>query len=262
MNVSFEKWKGWDAVKCTSGQHTVVIGTSAGPRILSLRCNGGENLLYEDHTDFGVGAWRMYGGHRFTIAPENDDSYYPDNEPCEVTMEDTAIHITAQQRSNGLMLSLVISESPEGGFYIDHVLVNGGSSDWSGALWAITCVLRSHILTGSCQTKAINFWPGTDASKWKQADGKIGVENGDFRGKAGWYSAAPELSAVSTKGKFTITSPDKTVPELCVDNGSNVEIFVCAGWAELETLSEKYIVAQGGSVVHRQRWQFITREHY
>ncbi len=262
MNVSFEKWKDWDAITCTVGQNTMVIGISAGPRILSLCCNGGESILYEDHTDFGVGAWRMYGGHRFTIAPENDDSYEPDNEPCEVTIEDKAIHVTARQRSNGLALSLVISESPQGGFYIDHVLLNNGSADWEGALWAITCVQRSHILSGSCTTNAINFWPGTDAVKWKRSDGRVTVEDGDFRGKAGWYSAAPELTAVSNEGKFIITSPDTTVRELCVDNGSNVEIFVCAGWAELETLSEKYIVTPGGSVAHRQHWQCITREHH
>ncbi|PVD53579.1 hypothetical protein DC498_03410 [Terrimonas sp.] len=262
MNVSFEKWKHWNAVTCTVGQNTMVIGISAGPRILALRYNDGGNILYEDHTGFGVGAWQMHGGHRFTIAPENDDSYHPDNDPCEVTIEDTAIHITAKQRLNGLALSLVINASPQGGFYVDHLLVNKGSTDWEGALWAITCIPRSHVLSGSCTTNTISFWPGTDASKWKHADGRVTVEDGYFRGKAGWYSAAPELTAISHEGRLTITSPDKTVPELCVDNGSNVEMFVCAGWAELETLSKKYIVKPGGSVAHRQHWQFITRERY
>lgn len=262
MNVRFEKWKDWDAVKCTAGQHTMVIGISAGPRILSFGCDGGENMLYEDQTGFGVGAWRMYGGHRFTIAPEGEDSYEPDNAPCEVAMEDKAIHVTARQRSNGLILSLVISESSQGGFCIDHVLLNNGSMDWEGALWAITCIPRFNVLSGSCKTKRINFWPGTDASRWKQSNGFITVDDGDFRGKAGWYSAAPGLMAIGRSGTFTITSPDQAAPELCVDNGSNVEVFVCAGWAELETLSEKYTIAPGGSATHRQHWQFITRENH
>ena len=62
MNVSFEKWKDWNAVTCTVGQNTMVIGISAGPRILALRYNDGENILYEDHTGFGAGAWQMHGG--------------------------------------------------------------------------------------------------------------------------------------------------------------------------------------------------------
>lgn len=256
MNTSFEKWNTWDVVKCTSGQNTLVIGISAGPRILSLCSNGGENILYEDHTDFGVGEWRMYGGHRFTIAPENDDSYYPDNEACEVKLADSALHVFAKQRFNGLLLSLLISESPEGGFYIDHVLLNNGSFSWQGALWAITCVPRSNLLIGICETKEINFWPGTDASNWKQEQGKLSVEQGDFRGKASWYSTAPCLKAIGQQGAFTISSPDTSAPGSCVDNGSNTEIFVCVDWAELETLSEKFVVAPGSSVSHRQHWQF------
>jgi hypothetical protein len=261
MNVSFVQWKDWDAVKCVAGEYTLTIGISAGPRILSFSYNGGENMLYEDQTGFRVGEWRMYGGHRFTVAPESDASYYPDNEPCGVKIEGAAVHIAAQQRSNGLTLSLVISASLQG-FCIDHVLVNGGIPDWEGALWAITCVPRAHILFGACKTNNINFWPGTDASKWKQADGRISVDDGAFRGKTGWYSITPELKAIGQQGAFTIISPVISTPELCVDNNSNAEIFVCPYWAELETLSEKFLVAPGGSVSHRQYWQFVSRQHY
>jgi len=256
MNVSFEKWKEWDAVKCVIGENELIIGISAGPRILSFSFNGGENILYEDHTGFGVADWRLYGGHRFTIAPENEDSYYPDNEQCEIKFEDSTLYISAKQRPDGLTLSLVISESSEGGFYIDHVLVNNGKTDWTGALWAIACVPRTHILTGACDTKQINFWPGTDGSKWRLANGIVSVENGNFRAKAGWYSAAPELKAITRQGAFIISSPDVSTQEYCVDNHSNVEIFVCAYWAELETLSEKLVVNAGDSASHRQRWRF------
>jgi hypothetical protein len=254
MNVSFVQWKDWNAVKCVAGENTLIAGISAGPRILSFSYDGGENMLYEDHTGFRVGEWRMYGGHRVTIAPESDASYYPDNEPCEITMADAAIHIAAKQRSNGLVLSLVISESLQG-FCIDHVLVNGGTLDWEGALWAITCVPRAHVLFGMCETSRINFWPGTDASKWKQADGRISVDDGAFRGKTGWYAASPELVAISPQGQLTISSPCISAPGLCVDNGSNTEIFVCPYYAELETLGEKLLVAPGSTIVHRQYWQ-------
>lgn len=255
MNVSFERWKNRDAVQCITGENALTIGIATGPRILSFTHNGGENILYEDHTGFSVGAWYMYGGHRFTTAPENEESYYPDNDPCEVKLEGSSVRISAKQRPNGLALSLVINESSQGGFYIDHVLLNTGVTEWEGALWAITCVPRSCKLSGSCESKAINFWPGTDASKWKLADGKVSVEDGDFRGKAGWFCVSPGLTATNRRGEFTIISTDIAAPELCVDNGSNTEIFVCSGWAELETLSEKFLVPPGGSVSHRQHWQ-------
>ena len=256
MNVKFVKWKNWDAVQCSAGKADLIIGISAGPRILSFTYDSGENILYEDYTGFNVGEWRIYGGHRFTIAPENDDSYYPDNDQCEVIIGDTALHISAKQRLNGLLLSLVISELPEGCFTIDHVLLNNGSTSWQGALWAITCVPRSDVLIASCQAKKIHFWPGTDASKWKQVDGNVYVENGNFRGKAGWYNAAPDFKAINQQGEFQVSSADTAVPERCVDNGCNAEMFVCGDWAELETLSENFLVEPGGSVSHKQQWRF------
>lgn len=254
MNISFEKWKGWDCVKCSDGQNDLIIGISAGPRILSFFHNNLGNILYEDDTNFTVGEWRMHGGHRFTIAPETENSYYPDNDQCEVKLANDALHIIAKQRPDGLLLALYISESPEGGFYIDHVLSNNGINNWQGALWAVTCVPRSQSLSGLCETQELNFWPGTDASNWNLGNGEIVVKSGDFRGKAGWYSIFPELKARGLHVEFTIKSTDMSAKELCVDNGSNAEIFVCAHWAELETLSECFSIAPGTSASHRQHW--------
>lgn len=255
MNIRFEKWKNWDTVKCTAGQNELIVGISAGPRILSFSHNGGENQLYEDTTNFGVGEWRMFGGHRFTVAPEDENSYYSDNKPCECRVEGAMLHVSAKQRSDGLILSLLIRASQPGGFWIDHVLLNNGTISWAGALWAITCVPRSNKVTGSCTTDVINFWPDTDASMWKRTNDRMTVKEGNFRGKAGWFSAAPEFTAISPAGRLIISSPDKSVREFCVDNGSNVELFVCPWWVEMETLSEKYVVVPGSSVSHRQHWQ-------
>lgn len=256
MKVSFVKWRTGDAVECTVGKQTLLIGISAGPRIRSFTFNGGENILYEDNTGFGVGDWKMYGGHRFTTAPENEESYYPDNEPCKVSVEDSVVKIFAMPRPNGISLSLEITESLHEGFDINHVLLNKGPLHWEGALWAITCVPRSARLLASCETGNIHFWPGTDASKWNRVNGVLTVEDGGFRGKAGWYSTCPKLVSISKQGKLIISSPVLSDPALCVDDGSNAEIFVCAEHAELETLSEKFLVPGGGSVFHQQHWQF------
>jgi len=255
MKAGGIKWKEWEAVKCVVGPYALIAGISAGPRILSLSYRDGDNLLYEDHTGFGVGEWRLYGGHRFTIAPENADSYYPDNEPCEVIMEDAWVQISARRRSNGLRFSLTIGERQDG-LAIEHVLRNEGSSTWEGALWAITCVPRSNRLLAACSTTAIHFWPGTDSRNWKCHNGQMSVESGNFRGKAGWHCPFPELSAAGPQGKFTISSPDASTPGSCVDNGSNVEMFVCADFAELETLSGKLSLVPGGSASHLQYWRF------
>lgn len=256
MTITFEKWNNWDAVKCTAGQHELIAGVSAGPRILSVSHKGNSNLLYEDGTDFRVGEWRIYGGHRFTVAPESADSYYPDNEPCDVKIIDSKLQISAKQRPDGTRLSIVIGSGPEEeGFEIQHILENNGDNEWSGALWAITCVPRIARVLASSIAGDIHYWPGTDPAQWQQVNKHITVNPGNFRGKAGWYSEHPLLTAVQPQGTLIINSPGLSIPEACVDNGCNTEVFVCADFAELETLSERIVVAPGESACHLQRWR-------
>lgn len=256
MTKRFIKWKDWDAVECTLDEYELIVGVSAGPRILSFSYKGAKNVLYEDYTNFRVGEWRMYGGHRFTIAPENNESYYPDNGPCDVNITGTSISIAQKQRPNGIRLSITISISEKKeGFDILHTLENNGSANWVGALWAITCVPRSAKLLASCDTSALHFWPGTDISNWEHASEQLTVKPGSFRGKIGWYYEFPVLKAIQQQDVFIITNPDLSNPDLCIDNGSNTEIFVCADFAELETLSEKLVVAPGESANHLQYWR-------
>ena len=87
MKIEQTSYRHWpEAYRCTVGPLELVVVTSIGPRILSLRYDGGQNPLDEDTTDFGVGAWRLYGGHRLTVAPETPASYSPDNAPCAVEL--------------------------------------------------------------------------------------------------------------------------------------------------------------------------------
>ncbi|CAL1517764.1 hypothetical protein [Chitinophaga sp. MM2321] len=256
MIFTFDNWHNWDVVKCETDAFELIVGISAGPRILSVRYKDSENLLYQDTTDFGVGDWRMYGGHRFTVAPETAASYYPDNDRCNVSMTDTQLMITTIERPSGIRLSLMISEAAEGdGFDIQHMLENNGIADWEGALWAITCVPRSAQVWAACTTPLIHCWPGTDPVNWQPANRQMSVKPGDFKGKAGWHSEHATLTALQQHGTLVIQSPDTSVPAACVDNGSNVEIFVCPGYIELETLSSHLIISPGTSARHLQQWK-------
>src|SRR6185503_19966844 len=119
----------------------MIVGVSAGPRILSLRRDTGPNLLYHDTTDFRVGDWRLHGGHRFTIAPEGAETYAPDNAPCVVETREQELRVAAHPGRNGNRCVLVISAATDGaGFDLRHVLEDQGERPWRGALWGITCV--------------------------------------------------------------------------------------------------------------------------
>lgn len=249
-------WKKWEVVACRTENIELIVGISHGPRILSLRLNEGENLLYEDTTNFMVGDWHMYGGHRFTIAPEIPESYFPDNEPCQVVIQGMELSITAPIRPSGLELSLKIAQGRDTeGFDITHSITNKGTREWTGALWGITCVPRSATVMASCSSGEMNFWPGTDPSNWCQSDRQITVKQGGYRGKAGWHHIPISLSASQPAGGLCIRNNEHSREEDCVDNGSNTEIFICPEYIELETLSKKHLLVPGQSAEFIQNWK-------
>jgi hypothetical protein len=142
MNIERIKYRDWtEAYRCTVGPAELVVVTAIGPRILSLRLDGGVNVLFEDDTQFGVGAWRLYGGHRFMTAPESAATYLPDNTPCEAQVSNGRLRITQLPDARGLQKTLVIASGPQApGFEIIHGLVNRSRRAWFGAPWACTCV--------------------------------------------------------------------------------------------------------------------------
>lgn len=258
MKIEFLKWYDWDAVKYSVGYKELIIGISAGPRILSASIKDNENLLYLDKTDLKVGNWRMYGGHRFTLAPESPESYYPDNDYCEVEMINNKLVVTSPKRPSGLQLSIELSQKPKKNtIEINHTLYNHGNTVWNGALWAITCVPRFSKVFAYCETDKINFWPDTNPSNWEMGDKYVRVKDGSFRGKAGWHTQNPKLFSVQEKGVLAVRNSDESSPNECVDNGSNVEIFVCSNYIELETLSKKINLLPKKSSSHLQRWQLF-----
>jgi hypothetical protein len=132
MKIERVEYRGWlEAYRCAVGPAELVVVTSIGPRILSLRLNGGKNLLYEDETGFGVGGWRLYGGHRFVTAPESARSYTPDNTPCDAQVSNGRLLITQPLDMDGLQKTLTIGPGlPGPGFEIVH-----GITNWNRQVW-------------------------------------------------------------------------------------------------------------------------------
>src|SRR5262249_16723586 len=73
--------------RLTNDQVEIIVSTDFGPRILAYNFIGGENVLGihpEAKVNTPLGEFRIYGGHRFWIAPEHmPNTYAPDNRPVE-----------------------------------------------------------------------------------------------------------------------------------------------------------------------------------
>ena len=69
----------------------LIVTLSFGPRIISCRLNGGENLfrVFDHLTDADPCKWNIYGGHRLWIAPEIPErTKVPDNREATYSVVD------------------------------------------------------------------------------------------------------------------------------------------------------------------------------
>ena len=198
--TQYQHWTG--AYRCVVGESELIAITQIGPRIMSLRCGGGENVLYEDRTGFGLDQWKLYGGHRFTTAPETAQSYEPDNTPCDVAVEDGRLRILQRPQCGGLQKILEIGPCGESGFEVRHVLRNTGNLLWWGAAWTLTCVRPTGNLVAAWgagsdrwRYNMVRYWSrlgdchgATDSPQWRPADEVFIVEPTGESGKIGLFA--------------------------------------------------------------------------
>ena len=84
-----------NCIRLTNGEVEIIVTTDVGPRILSYSFAGGDNVLGL-HPDAKIkselGEYKLYGGHRLWIAPENmPNSYAPDDAPVEYFFDEGKI---------------------------------------------------------------------------------------------------------------------------------------------------------------------------
>ena len=259
MTIEPVRWQDWDAVRLLAGGCEMVVGVSAGPRILSLRRNDGVNLLHYDRIDFNVGDWRRYGGHRFTVAPEEARSYEPDNEACTVEARAGELRVDAAPSPDGTCRVLAIRAAADGaGFDLHHSVENCGDRPWQGALWAITCVPAGFPAVAPRASAALRYWPDSEGPGWRAEPAHVVLVPGLTRGKIGWHSEAGWLASLQPDATLVIHAPDVPAARECVDDGCNVEIYTSAECTELETLGGSVELAPGARVGHRQRWRLLA----
>lgn len=268
MRIERIQYAGWNAYRCRRHHAELVVVTGIGPRILQFNAVAGANLLYEDHRNFQVGEWRMYGGHRFSLAPETPLSYSPDNDPCEADAGEDILTIRQQPMSIGLQKTLRIqSAGDQDGFIVHHELENRGESPWSGAIWAITCV----PLTGRVQLRrgkssptaasSCHFWsnPGQYLAnplspQWRDADRVFAVEPTGEMAKVGLHSSEGQIQFDHPEARFTLRQLVVPRPEQCPHHGCNLEVYTCRDYMELEILGGIHRLDPGRSMSLTQRW--------
>lgn len=269
MRIEPIEFQGWpEAYRCTVPGVELVVVTSVGPRILSLGVPGGPNLLYIDDTGFGVGAWRMYGGHRFSTAPESGFSYVPDDQPCRTVVDVDRVAVTQERMPNGLRKILTIEPAvKEAGFTLVHTLLNEGDIPWSGAIWAITCVPAMGTVSipqhpnGESSTPRCHFWssPGfydanPNSPQWRSLPDRFSVHPIGETAKVGLHAIEGRIDFEHPAAGLTLLQSEVPEPAECPHHGCNLEVFTAEKYVELEMLGGIRELAPGESMELTQRW--------
>ncbi|MFU8781304.1 MAG: hypothetical protein ACNA71_09840, partial [Kiritimatiellia bacterium] len=130
--ITYHGWE--DSIRVSNGRMELVVTTVVGPRIVRCGFCGGTNLfasIPEEQGGRGEAAFRLRGGHRFWLAPEDMAvTYEPDNVPVTVTAIPGGVHLLQETGPlSGCRKELFITmESDADRVRVEHRVTNQGTS--------------------------------------------------------------------------------------------------------------------------------------
>ena len=275
--ISYNGWP--NCIRLFNDQVEVIVTTDIGPRIVRLAFIGKQNFFHlvpEHAGKKGGDEWRIYGGHRFWLAPEAIPfSYSPDNEPVPFNAQDYSIKLQQpREKTSGMVKELEITLSATSNeVKVLHRLINKNSTDVLVAPWALSMmspggraiIPQEPYGEGDdylLPARPIALWQFTKMNdprwvwgeKYIQArqdpslasEQKIGVLN-----KLGW--TAYWLNGELLVKKFPY-DPRVSYP----DFNCNHEIYINGRFLEIETLGPLVNMPPDSGVEHTEHW-FLTR---
>lgn len=260
----------------TDGKTEVAVALDYGLRIVVLHCVGMENVLYHQPNDLSDGlttekGWRIYGGHRFWTSPENDDSYYPDNEPIEYAIEEESVLLTQKTDLwTRFKKQLRLSFCDNDDLKVEHILTNCNNHPVNVALWGITTLNGGGVAKIPCKGNAGGYAPNRALSLWFDtsiSDDRLSFENDTIIGKHIFCENKLKIGAYSPQGKISMKNFGQKLEitfathkmENCPDHGCNAELFLNKHIMELETLGEFKEIKPEKTANHTEYWRISAK---
>jgi hypothetical protein len=249
----------------------------AGLRIVRLSLNTIErNLLAETPdvywtTEFGK--FRLFGGHRLSIAPEGRLSYVPDDSKIKLSRLTNGIHVEqASQLPVTIRKSMTIKlMSDRPALTVDHKIENIDDQPVQCAPWAISQLVpggmailplgeRTQSQNRLMPDRLIAAWPYTSLcdSRLSIQDDFILVNDcgGETPLKIGILNYQGWL-AYLTGRVLLVKKFNPQVGQMHAHSGTNSEVYSNGQYLELETTGPLVTLEPGAITVHRETWEVI-----
>jgi hypothetical protein len=284
MAVEYSSFAGWGKnLRLFNDSVEVIITLEVGPRIISYRPLDGQNvfkLVDEETGQSNEEGWRIRGGHRLWIAPEDFGqkdglTYAPDNSPVEHATEDEFTVRVAQLIENPVKIrrEMVITLERTGPkVTVEHRIAHHRGATLELAPWALSVMVPNgyavipHPPSGIhpqdyAPNRVIVAWPFTDLTDERLRIGRrfiwLRQSNGPpikfgLRHTEGW--------AAYVLGDHLFMKSVPFVAEgIYPDLGSNFEAFTNGELLELETLGPLKRISAGETIVHQESWVVFSK---
>jgi hypothetical protein len=262
-----------DCIELKNDAIALLISQSFGPRILSLKHTGGQNMLAElpklTAECTNVGIYHFYGGHRLWHAPEDmARTYIPDDSPVEITALEHGVQLVqAVEAQTGMQKSMEITlPGKQAQVTIKHHLVNHGLWPVECAAWAISqlrpggiaILPQTTVWTEKLPNRHLVMWPYTDMSsphvQWRKDRIQLEAKFTEGSFKIGYPNPRGWL-AYWLDGSLFIKRASYFTQESYCDFGCSSECFVNDKFIELETISPMKLLQPGDSITHIETWE-------
>lgn len=277
--TAFGSWG--NCVRMSNGEIELYATLDFGPRVIRYATVGGGNMMKEDpersisNKDLGFGvdcedAWYIYGGHRLWTSPEGmPRSYYPDNEPVELFIENenTIRLVPKPQKKNNLQMEMILTMDENGFVRADHNITNLNMWEITFAPWTLTVLSQGGLEivpqpdkdTGLLGNRILALWPYTDMGDsrvtWMNRFTALRQDpNATTSFKFG-LNNEKQFAAYFNHGDLFIKRYTHLEDGVYPDFGVSFETFTNQHFIEMETLGELQPVAPGETVSHTENWE-------
>jgi len=285
MAAKYSSFAGWEKnLKLFNDSVEVIITLEVGPRIISYRPLAGRSvfkLVDEEAGKSKEEGWRIRGGHRLWIAPEDFGkkdglTYAPDNSQVEHTIDDEFTARVSQviESPTKVRREMVITLERTGPkVTVEHRITNQSGDSLDLAPWAVSVMAPGGYTVipqpppgthpqDYVPNRAIVAWPFTDLTDERLRIGRRLI----------WLRHRADRPPIKfglrhTEGCATYILGDhlfmKSVPFIAGGNypdlGSNFEAFSNSDFLELETFGPLKRISAGETIVHKESWVVFSK---
>ena len=271
--VSFGGWK--NNLRLSNAHAELIITLDVGPRVISYRTLGGENVFKVFEDQLGVteeSEWKSRGGHRFWLAPEDEvRSYIPDNStvehrvisPLEVEVNNAPTDQLPVRKTLTIALDANSTRVTA-----THRVENCDATSLTLATWGLSVLapggieiiplapLGEHPRDLLPNRKMI-LWPYTDLAdpRWSWGQQFITLrQTGAPPTKLGLAHREHWIAYHRDRSMF-VKEIDFSATEEYPDGGCNFETFTNEEMLEVEALGPLVELAPGATTQHTEHWQ-------